>query len=289
MSTPSIPPDASTPAPAVEASAAADATADATTPAPDAVETQPTLPRDAGYWAAQASTMRVSGVVPGRAINLNVDGKSPVSPLQGFGQMWQKTYVIRLAGVEVEPTEVISVWKQNFAQFWPPRNHFYGPITGIAPGEVALLNIAVGGMPLSTGVLVLYADDESFTLMTPQGHVFAGWITFCSYRDADGTTVAQAQVLMRANDPLYELGLRFGGQASEDRFWRHTLLAVARHFGVTTAPVVLTRVCVDRRIQWRHARNVWDNAAVRTTFYLVTSPLRWIGRLFGRRPQANPS
>ena len=35
-------------------------------------------------------------------------------------------------------------------------------------------------MPLSTGVLVLYADDESFTLMTPQGHVFAGWITFSS-------------------------------------------------------------------------------------------------------------
>ena len=35
-----------------------------------------------------------------------------------------------------------------------------------------------GGMKLSTGVMVLYADDESFTLMTPQGHMFAGWITF---------------------------------------------------------------------------------------------------------------
>ena len=31
-----------------------------------------------------------------------------------------------------------------------------------------------GGMKLSTGVLVMYADDESFTLMTPQGHMFAG-------------------------------------------------------------------------------------------------------------------
>ena len=35
-----------------------------------------------------------------------------------------------------------------------------------------------GRMKLSTGVMVLYADDESFTLMTPQGHMFAGWITF---------------------------------------------------------------------------------------------------------------
>jgi hypothetical protein len=242
-------------------------------------------PRDAAFWAAQAGSLRVSGTVPSRAINLNVDGKSAVGPLQGFGQMWQKTYVVRLNGVDVEPTQVISAWKVHFAKFWPRRNYFYGPLTGIAPGEVALLNIAVGGMPLSTGVLVLYADDESFTFMTPQGHVFAGWITFSSYGDSDGVTVAQVQVLMRANDPIYEMGLRFGGHAAEDRFWRHTLTAVARYFGMTSAPVALRRVCVDRHIQWRYTRNIWHNAAVRTTFYLVTSPLRWTGRLFGRRPQ----
>jgi phytoene dehydrogenase-like protein len=74
-----------------------------------------------------------------------------------------------------------------------------------------------GGMPLSTGVFVLYSDDESFTLMTPQGHVFAGWITFSAHEEI-GCTVAQAQVLMRANDPIYELGLRFGGHKQEDVF-----------------------------------------------------------------------
>ena len=46
---------------------------------------------------------------------------------------------------------------------------------GINPGDVALLDLAVGGgVKLSTGVFVLYADTESFTLMTPQGHMFAG-------------------------------------------------------------------------------------------------------------------
>ena len=55
-------------------------------------------------------------------------------------------------------------------------------------------------MKLSTGVMVLYADEESFTLMTPQGHMFAGWITF-SAAEEDGATVAQAQVLMRAQRP----------------------------------------------------------------------------------------
>ena len=39
-----------------------------------------------------------------------------------------------------------------------------------------------GKMKLSTGVMVLNADEESFTLMTPQGQMFAGWITFSATR-----------------------------------------------------------------------------------------------------------
>src|SRR5215467_1997676 len=166
-------------------------------------------PRDAAYWARQGGQLKVSAV-PAGAINLNVDGRSVVGPMQGFGQMWQKTYRVRLAGASATPVEVIRVWKTDFSSFWPRGNRFYVPLTGIAPGEVALLNIRAGGMPLSTGVMVLYADDESFTLMTPEGHVFAGWITFSSFED-DGCTNAQAQVLMRANDPIYEIGLRFLG------------------------------------------------------------------------------
>jgi hypothetical protein len=52
-------------------------------------------------------------------------------------------------------------------------NRFFAPL-GIAPGEVAVLDLSMPGrIKLSTGVLVMYADDESFTLMTPQGHMFA--------------------------------------------------------------------------------------------------------------------
>lgn len=229
------------------------------------------LPRDVTYWAQNVTTLKV-GQVPAEALNLNVDGRRVVGPLQGFGPMWQKTYRVRLADAQVTPREVIRVWKQNFSQFWPSGNRFYGPLTGIAPGEVALLNLTTGGMPLSTGVLVLYADDESFTLMTPQGHMFAGWITFSAYED--GCTVAQAQVLMRANDPIYELGLRFGGHRQEDRFWQHTLGALAAHFGVN-APVQTQSACVDPKLQWSHARNVWQNAAMRTT---LTAPTRWLRR-----------
>ncbi len=230
------------------------------------------LPRDAAYWAHQGAALRVSAA-PNNEVN-NVDGRSAVGPLQGFGKMWQKTYRVRLAGSSASPTEIISEWKANFPSFWPRGNRFYVPLTGIMPGEVALLTVRAGGIPLSTGVLVLYADDESFTLMTPQGHMFAGWITFSAYSQ-DGVTVAQAQVLMRANDPIYELGLTLGGHRAEDTFWQRTLKSVAAHFGVTDQFVDTQVICVDPRLRWSYAGNIVHNAAIRT---VLLGPTRWFRR-----------
>lgn len=231
--------------------------------------------RDASYWAQHVTTLKV-GQLPAGAVNLNVEGRRVVGPLQGFGPMWQKTYKVPLAGTTTTPADVIKVWKENFPRFWPRGNRFYVPLTGIAPGEVAVLNLKAGGMPLSTGVLVLYADDESFTLMTPQGHMFAGWITFSAYEsEGDGCTVAQAQVLMRANDPIYELGLRLGGHQQEDRFWQSTLQTLAAEFGVSPSVVQTQVVCVDPKLKWSHVRNIWQNAAMRTT---LSAPTRWFRR-----------
>src|SRR5258708_15927018 len=132
-------------------------------------------------------------------------------------------------GGAVSPEQAITTWKAHFPEFWPEGNRFAGALTGISPGDVALLDLAIGGgVKLSTGVFVLYADEESFTLMTPQGHMFAGWITFSAEGGPDGTVV-QAQVLMRANDPLYELGMMFGGHRKEDVFWAETLTALGRY------------------------------------------------------------
>jgi hypothetical protein len=116
--------------------------------------------------------------------------------------MWQKTMRVGLGGAEVTPAEVISTWKAEFQRFSPERNWFYAPLEGIAPGEVALG--PPGRMKLSTGVLVLYADDESFTLMTPEGHMLAGWITLLG-RDRRRGTVVQIQALERTNDPCTSL------------------------------------------------------------------------------------
>ena len=235
-------------------------------------------PGDAAYWSSQVTELKVSHV-PGGALNLNVEGKLVNGPLQGFGQMWQKTYRITLKDSTLSAKEIIKTWKEHFPEFWPTGNRFYGPLTGIAPGEVALLNLTLGpGINLSTGVLVLYADEESFTLMTPQGHVFAGWITFSAFEE-DGSTIVQTQVLMRANDPFYEIGLRFGGHKKEDRFWQHTLQSLAAHIhqdATLQMEVQVKTICVDPRLQWSHAKNVWHNAALRTTIYTMNTPFRWI-------------
>ena len=241
--------------------------------------TQPTNRDDA--WAKPVDKLTVGDAWAG-AMNLNVDGRGLTGPLQGFGQLWQKTYRIRLAGAEASVQDVVAYWKANLPTLMPDDSRFYPSLTGVKPGEVLLINATLpgmpGGMPVSTGVLILYADDEAFSVMTPDGHPESGFNTFSAY-DEDGVTVAQIQSLARANDPVYELGFRFmGGGAQQERIWRHVLTGLAQHYGVT-ADVDVKKVCVDNRLQWGRASNVRHNAVIRTT---LNAPARAARRLFGR-------
>jgi hypothetical protein len=119
-----------------------------------------TRERDAANWAKPVDRLSASGVA-GASVD-SVSGKRVSGPLQGFGQLWQKTFRVRLEGAELSPQELIATWKANFPSFWPGGARFYAPLAGIAPGEVALLDVPpVPGSPvkMSTGVMVMYADD----------------------------------------------------------------------------------------------------------------------------------
>src|SRR3954452_2870045 len=233
--------------------------------------------RDATNWAKKVSTLKVAEV-PDGAVAINVEGKRLAGPIQGFGKMWQKTYQVRLPQEKVSATDLIATWKQRFPEFWPEGNSFYAPLTGIEPGEVALIGMTLPGrMKLSTGVMVLYADHESFTLMTPQGHMFAGWITFSARREGDDV-VAQAQVLMRASDPIFELGLLLGGHRQEDVFWQRTLIRLATHLGRPDSAVETSVVCVDRNRQWKRWGNVRHSSAIRSSIYMLGEPVRELRR-----------
>ncbi len=248
---------------------------------PQAAATPPPSPapppasRDAAAWAPSVRALKV-GEIPAGALASTVQGRRLAGPLQGFGKMWQKTFRVRLAGSDLSPADVVAAWKEHFPSFWPKGNTFYAPLSGIRPGEVALLSVSPAGpMKLHTGVMVLYADDESFTFMNPEGHVLAAWITFSAYRDADGTVVAQAQALERASDPLFELALTFGGHGANNRFWLETLRNLAAHLGVE-ATATSEVVCVDARRQWRHVGNVRHNATFRSMLYTLAWPIRRI-------------
>jgi len=124
---------------------------------------------------------------------------------------------------------------------------------------------------------VLYADDESFTFMTPEGHTLSAWITFSAYRDGD-VTVAQAQALERTSDPFDELAYMFGANRMNNRFWRQTLENLAKSVGVTAPSVDTQIVGIDKQRQWRHAGNVRNSATLRTARHTLTAPIRWVTR-----------
>lgn len=233
-----------------------------------------------GTWAKPVDKLKKVDDLPADAINLNVEGRQLTGMLRGFGQMWQKTYRVRLSGIDISPQEVIKAWKERFPEFWPEGNRLFVPLTGIKPGEVGVINLtAPGGMKLSTGIMVIYADDESFSFMTPEGHMFAGMITFSAAEEDEGTVV-QIQPLIRANDPFYEIGCRLGiVHKIEDEFWHGTLSKLAQHFGVDHPQISQTNTLVDPRVQWKEAKNIWKNAGIRTALYM---PVLLVKRIFRR-------
>jgi hypothetical protein len=244
-------------------------------------------PRDAGNWAQTVDKLKVTDVPTG-ATNINVDGRHVQSPMQGFGQMVQKTFRTRLTGVNMTAAQVMHVWKENFPKFQPPENHFYPSLQGIQPGGIILIDGKVPPfpgmpaiMPVAAGVMILYADDTSFTVMTPEGFPEAGWNTFSTFEE-DGVVYAQVQPMVRASDPLYELFYRFfGSSQQQDKTWTHVLTALAKHFGIE-AKVESQKSVIDPNVQWSKWSNIFKNAAFWTVVYLLLTPFRWLRNLFRR-------
>lgn len=221
--------------------------------------------KDAEHWAQPVDRLDAEGT---QGDPVNVAGRRLVGPLQGFGQMWQKTYRVTLPGADVTPAQVISAWKEHYSEFWPPSQKFFAPLAGIRPGEIALISGGHGPVKLSTGVYVIYSDEESFSFMNAEGHPWAGMITF-SAREREGDTLAQVQLLVRTNDPIMEIGFRFfGGSKGEDKMWQHTLRSLARHFGVEAEPETEI-VLVDKKRVWKNIRNVRYNAAIGTVLHAL--------------------
>lgn len=247
-----------------------------TTPAPS---NDSRTPRDAGNWASKVD--RLAAPEAKSKVGYNVTGRKVTGPQQGFGRLWQRTYAANL-GTAVDPQTLIADWKLNFGDYWPAGSVFHNTLTGIEPGDVAPIEVGIAsrGPKLATGILVLYADDESFTFMTPQGHMFAGMITFSS-ESRDDETWIEIKILIRPNDPLWELAWPVA-KRKEDVFWIGTVSNIASHYGVADANVSEETVCIDHKRMWSNWRNIWHNSGIRSGLHIVTAPLRML------RPHKSP-
>ncbi len=217
---------------------------------------------------------------PPEASGLNVAGRAPTHPGEGFGWLWRRTYSVRLAGKRTSPQEVVAEWKERLPDFMPDNSRFYPTLHGIEAGQIVYIDAQMPpAVPVATGVLVLESDDVHFTLITPQGHPESGYNTFSAF-DEDGAVVAQIQSLARAADPLYELGFRFlGGMKHQEKIWRHVLDSLAQHYGLRRPQILTRHELLDRHVQWSKAGNVRHNAMIHTTLH---TPIRLAGRLAGK-------
>ena len=240
-------------------------------------------------WAKPVERLKVDGF-PKEVLNLNVEGRKLAGPFQGFGQLWHKTYRIRLEDQSITPVETIKIWKQNLPKFKPAEKRFYPSPAGIQPGEIILINANTQGGPIYTGVMVLYSGENSFTLITPQGHPEAGWVTFSAYKD-NLETILQVDVLARSSDPLYELAFRLAGANVQDRIWTHVLTSLAEHLN-TQGEIQVFRRLVDANLHWKNAINIRYNAQILTIIHILLTPFRWIilsvKNLFKRSENSSP-
>jgi anti-anti-sigma factor len=227
-------------------------------------------------WAPDIDRLKVTEH-PAGAMDKNVDGRRVLGPLQGFGPMWQKTYLLPINKPGMQPAEVIEIMRNNFPAFQPPENDFYATGRGITAGEVVLIDSSTPGGIVSTGVLVSYSDETSFTLITPEGHPEAGWVTFSAAKRGDFLEM-QIQGLARASDPLYELAFRIAGSKLQESIWRHVLSSLAAYLQVEPA-VQVTKICIADDLQWEKTGNLWYSAQIRS--------LPWnIPRLFSKPPKS---
>jgi anti-anti-sigma factor len=248
--------------------------------------TDQTLPLSG--WAKSVDRLSLSAIPEG-VMNINVNGRRTSSPVNGFGRLWEKRYLLRLHSTDLEPRQIISLWRSEFAAFWPKGNHLFASGNApIGPGTAALLNLTLpGGLVLATGLTVIHADDTSFSFMTACGHILSGWITFSCFRKKDATFI-QVHPLFRAGDPLMELGFRLGAAAQEDRFWHETIGNLARRLG-THGEVAQQDILIDPDIQWHRFANLRYNAAIRSSLYMPVYVLKNIFMvLTGRKRKGNP-
>lgn len=227
---------------------------------------------DAG-WAPNMEKLHITEKPEGAFVK-NMDGFRITGQIQGFGPMWEKTYWLEIEQPELSKEEVMLTLQEHFIEFQPRENKFYPTSKGLIPGEIIFIDSRTPGGIVSTGVMVLYKDERSFSFITPQGHPEAGWVTFSVDNQQDSIYV-QIQGLVRSSDPFFEIAFALVGSKFQETIWKHVLSSFARYLGVEEN-IHMKKYAPATDIQWSKAGNIWFNSQLRSLPLNITS-------LFSRR------
>ncbi len=215
---------------------------------------------DAG-WAPYIDKIEVTEKPEG-ALAKNMDNRRVRSQLEGFGKLWQKTFWLMIDKPGLTPKDIITIFMKNFVVFQVPENFFYPTSKGLTPGALVFIDSVTPGGIVSTGIYVIYADETSFTYITPHGHPEAGWITF-SAKEQDGKIRMQIQGIVRASDPFYELAYAIAGQAFQEKIWLNVLTSLAKKLEIEDNGQMVKYKPADNW-QLSKAGNIWYNAQLRS-------------------------
>ena len=89
------------------------------------------------HWARPMDHIETGEVPPG-AMTVNLQGRDVVNPTHGFGQLWRRTYRVKLNGVQSSTAEVMKYWKDHFPSSSPTRTAFCPPATACSRASWSL-------------------------------------------------------------------------------------------------------------------------------------------------------
>ncbi len=150
----------------------------------------------------------------------------------GIGPLLQRDYWAVIRGCRIEPTKVIQVVRERFAEFAPQNlAHFtFGADPDHPIGEGIVMNVKIRMVP-EARVRVVHQDDCSITIATLGGHPEAGKITFGAYRNGHGDVIFHIRSRARASSAANLAGFLIGGDPMQTNTWTEFVDRVAHCVG----------------------------------------------------------
>jgi len=148
------------------------------------------------------------------------EGRSPQPATRGSGPLLQRDYVLVIAGSRCTPEEAIRRVRRDFPRFSPRELAEFtrpaGAGESLEVGDTMHIHIAGYG---DCAVRVAQVDPRRLTLLTLDGHLEAGRITFSADRDAAGRLVLRIRSRARLRNPPWLAAYALLGKHAQTRVW----------------------------------------------------------------------